>query len=347
MEIDIKLLHGFAHTLNANVALFCLLWLAFNAFVYSVFLRNVNLERHINIRRQLRECARDGVVTLVFLAIFVFYENYASRNIALFRLFHLAAFATLAMGFIWVTRIWRLSIFTFLFLARPHIPVPLLLMNLFSLGFAVSLGFFIASAILGLSLAPLLATSAFFSIVLGLALQDTLGNLFAGVALQIDRPYRIGDWIEIATGGQKTTGQVIEISWRATLMQTFTDEFLTLPNRLISQAQITNYSTLESPPLRSVAFRFKYNVPAEKVRKILVALAAGVPGVRATPAPKLIITENAEWCYLCKLIYYVDNFSQISLVASEIMERSHAALLEQNILIAIPTSDITLLNNNY
>lgn len=67
-----------------------------------------------------------------------------------------------------------------------------------------------------------------FSLILGLALQDTLGNLFAGVALQLDKPYEIGDWIEISPRAQVWVGQVEEISWRATTMIGLFDELLVL-----------------------------------------------------------------------------------------------------------------------
>ena len=86
--------------------------------------------------------------------------------------------------------------------------VPVLLVNLFSLLLSAVIGFWMMTGIFEFNLAPLLATSAVFSIVLGLALQDTLGNLFAGVALQLDKPYEMGAAIEVTTSSQKWVGQV-------------------------------------------------------------------------------------------------------------------------------------------
>src|SRR5690606_32742898 len=133
--------------------------------------------------------------------------------------------------------------------------VPILVVNIFSLMLSVLLTFWVVSRLFGVQLGPLLATSAAFSIILGLALQDTSGNLFAGISLQLDKNYEIGDWIEITTGLLKVVGQVKEITWRSTLLTGLSDELITLPNRLMSGASISNYSPADSPIVRSQVFR--------------------------------------------------------------------------------------------
>ena len=90
-------------------------------------------------------------------------------------------------------------------------------------------------------------------------MQDTLGNLFAGVALQFDKPYEIGDWIEIHNSGQKWVGQIYEITWRATLLIGFVEEFITVPNRVMGQSEISNFrrSTTLLFVLRFLNFRLR------------------------------------------------------------------------------------------
>ena len=75
----------------------------------------------------------------------------------------------------------------------------------------------------------LLTTSAVGAVVVGFALQDTLGNLFAGLAIQIEKPFRVGQWIQVS--GRE--GQVQEITWRATKLRTKDGEFLIVPNSVI------------------------------------------------------------------------------------------------------------------
>ena len=77
----------------------------------------------------------------------------------------------------------------------------------------------------------LLTTSAVGAVVVGFALQDTLGNLFAGLAIQIEKPFRVGHWISVA-GAE---GQVQEITWRATKLRTKAGQFLIVPNGMMSK----------------------------------------------------------------------------------------------------------------
>ena len=149
-----------------------------------------------------------------------------------------------------------------------RVAVPVLLVNLFTLLLSMVLGGWIVTDIFNVRLAPLLATSAIFSLVLGLALQDTLGNLFSGVAMQFDKPYEIGDWVEIQTGGtQKWVGQIEEISWRATVLIGFAEELITIPNRVISQSEISNFTRKGKPIIRSQVFRIAFGEDQVKVRR--------------------------------------------------------------------------------
>src|SRR3970282_1813273 len=83
-----------------------------------------------------------------------------------------------------------------------------------------------------------LTTSAVGAVVVGFALQDTLGNLFSGLAIQIEKPFRVGHWIAIG----EREGQVQEITWRATKLRTKAGQFLVVPNGIISKEAILNYS---------------------------------------------------------------------------------------------------------
>jgi len=120
--------------------------------------------------------------------------------------------ATLIAGAIVFVKVCRILLFEYLFIGHMKEGVPLLIVNLFTLVISIGIVGWFATELFGVKLGPLLATSAVFSLILGLALQDTLGNLFAGVALQLDKPYEIGDWIEVNNGGATWVGQVEEIS---------------------------------------------------------------------------------------------------------------------------------------
>jgi small-conductance mechanosensitive channel len=173
-----------------------------------------------------------------------------------------------------------------------------------------------------------------------LALQDTLGNLFAGVALQFDKPYEIGDWIEIQNDGQKWVGQVEEISWRATVMISFTEELITIPNRMLAQSQVSNFSARHSPVIRSQVYRLPFGADREKVKGLLREAALACQGVAKSPGPVVFITESTESWLSFKLIYYVHQFGRQYAIADEINERCLAAL--EGAQIRLATNRITV-----
>jgi small-conductance mechanosensitive channel len=101
---------------------------------------------------------------------------------------------------------------------------------------AVLLG--LGSDLLGIDLTPLVATGSVTSLVLGLALQQPLSNLFAGIVLHIERHPSVGDWLLV--DGRE--GEVLEIGWRSTRLRTFSDDVLLVPNASLLNAQVVNYA---------------------------------------------------------------------------------------------------------
>jgi small-conductance mechanosensitive channel len=221
---------------------------------------------------------------------------------------------------------------------------PVLLVNLFTLLLSIILAAWIGAEIFNIRLTPLLATSAIFSLVLGLAMQDTLGNLFAGVALQFDKPYEIGDWIEIQTNGHKWTGQVYEISWRATVLISFTEEAITVPNRVVAQAQVSNFSTKYRPIIRSQTFRLPFGVDIDQVKYILIQVAASTSEIRKTPAPKVYVSETTESWLGFRLIYFIDNYGSQFFIADKILSQGIAQLEKAGFQLA--SHRITLQQNS-
>jgi small-conductance mechanosensitive channel len=121
------------------------------------------------------------------------------------------------------------SIFFALAFWLKRIDAPTLIRNIFTI-VAFTILFLIAFTFLfpGVNLGALFTTSAIFGVILGLALQDTLGNFFAGISLQADRPFQVGDVITV--GAQRHTGVVEEISWRAIKIRTFQNHVVLIAN---------------------------------------------------------------------------------------------------------------------
>jgi small-conductance mechanosensitive channel/CRP-like cAMP-binding protein len=100
------------------------------------------------------------------------------------------------------------------------------------------------------------------AVVIGLALQETLGNLFAGLAIQVEKPFRVGHWVSI--GGRD--GLVSEITWRATKIRTLLGNFVVVPNSAIARETITNFSEPTMETAFEVDISAGYDVPPNRVK---------------------------------------------------------------------------------
>jgi small-conductance mechanosensitive channel len=213
-----------------------------------------------------------------------------------------------------------------MYISHMRVAFPLLLVNLFSLLLSIGMAYWIAVDIFAVRVAPLLATSAILSVVLGLALQDTLGNLFSGISLQFDKPYEIGHWIECQSGLQKWTGKVLEIHWRATVMTGLSQEIVTVPNRIMAQAQISNFTRPRYPIERSHVFRVAHGTEPAKVRGALLAAAGRISEVLREPEPVIYTVESNELSVAYKLLYSIHDYGAQWSVGDRVMSSALEAL---------------------
>ena len=318
-------------------SLFFLAWI-----FYRMFLNEVSEERHLNLKGHFKNISKHFAVFVVFfLSALILHEGeidesqiYLSRALP-----YMALFAILWGGIIFV-KVCRLITLQYLFLGSMKAGVPVLIVNILSLLISVLLSIGGLNQFFGIQVGPLIATSAAFSIILGLALQDTLGNLFAGISLQLDKSFEIDDWIEVTMGIQKITGQVKEISWRATLIIGWTDERISLPNRLLANSQISNFASGDIPIIRSHSFRINYGCDIDLAKDVILK-SAKVDGVKNYPEPVCLINECTDSYIVLKLTYYIDNFGSQYSVADKVMELALTSLHKNKIDIAAPRMQIS------
>jgi small-conductance mechanosensitive channel len=315
------------------VLLGCLLTITW--LFYKFFLQAASPERHASIRTQFQALFRHFFVLTISFVIFIVLHTTTGGELANFA--RVTPYMAL-MAFIWGSIVFvktcRLLVLQYLFLGSMRAGVPLLLVNIFSLLLSIVLTVWALSQVFGLDLGPLMATSAAFSIVLGLALQDTLGNLFAGLSLQIDKSYEIGDWLEVTQGVQKAAGQVKEISWRSTILVGFSDEEITLPNRTMANAQISNFSPDGHPIVRSQLFRISYGSDLEKAKDVLERAVVEISDIRGLPAPFAYIQDTTENWVAIKVIYFIDNYGGQFTIGDKVMRKGIDALASHGIELA-------------
>src|ERR1019366_8980218 len=126
----------------------------------------------------------------------------------------------------------------------------------------------------------ILTTSALLTAVIGLALQDTLGNFVSGLALQMQRPFDVGDWVEVDPAH---AGQVTEVTWRATSIMTLDHVEVILPNSTVAKSAIRNYSRPSRVSRRRLVVGASSAASPSEVHAILGEAAADAPGVLPEP----------------------------------------------------------------
>ncbi|KYG65306.1 hypothetical protein AZI87_12180 [Bdellovibrio bacteriovorus] len=340
--IKIQALYGLLE-LEPFILLGCLI--AITWVFYKFFLKEASEERHRSIRNHFRTLVRHYIVLSFLFLVFIFLQTSEPQIGTIAKVTPYIAIVTFLWGNVVFVKTSRLIVLQYLFLGSMKHGVPLLLVNIFSLILSIVLLFWGVTHVFGLQVGPLLATSAAASVILGLALQDTLGNLFAGISLQLDRNFEIGDWLEIVSGIQKTTGQVREITWRSTTLVGFSDELITLPNRFMANATISNFSPPETPIVRSQVFRLAYGENVELAKQVLERTVAGIGEIRGIPAPWAYVNESNENWIQIKIIYFLDNYGSQFNVGDKVLIRGIEALRAANLKLArqvIEFSDRTL-----
>jgi small-conductance mechanosensitive channel/CRP-like cAMP-binding protein len=170
------------------------------------------------------------------------------------------------------------------------------------------------------------------AIVLGFALQDTLGNAFAGLAIQVERPFRVGHWIT----ADEHEGRVVEITWRATKIQTKSGDLVVLPNTFVSQQAIHNYSSPSMHTRLFVDVGIAYETPPNEAREAILDAMRRVGRVLATPIPDVLLVEFGESAITYRARFWVEGFEQTEVAKSEVRIAIAYELRRRNIEIPWP-----------
>lgn len=156
-------------------------------------------------------------------------------------------------------------------------------------------------------------TAAAGAVVLGLALQDTLGNAIAGLALQADQPYKVGDWISVGDH----EGRVTEISWRSTVLRTRESTLVALPNSSIADGPIVNFSEPAPPTRIFIDVGVAYHQPPNRVRAAILEAIGQVPLAMATPPADVQVLDFGSSAIVYRARCYVQDMERADLAQDQ------------------------------
>jgi small-conductance mechanosensitive channel/CRP-like cAMP-binding protein len=193
----------------------------------------------------------------------------------------------------------------------------------------------------GLDLGSLVATSAVITAILAFAMQDTLGNILGGIALQLDDSIHIGDWIKV----DDVSGRVVEVQWRHTAVRTRNGEIVVLPNSLLMKSKFMIVSRDDTPQWRRwVYFSVGLEVPPQRVIAAVEKAVgdAAIPLMSRKPAPSCVIMDFKEGVGLYALRYWLTDALADDPTDSIIRVHIFAALQREGWRFVPPAMDVRL-----
>jgi small-conductance mechanosensitive channel/CRP-like cAMP-binding protein len=231
------------------------------------------------------------------------------------------------------TRLLDYALFDILFRLRSRVAAPALLRQLVGLlVFGACVAIVFKMVLPGIDLGGLLVSSAIITAVIGLALQGTLGNLFAGLALHLEKTVQVGDLIRSG----ETFGIVEELSWRAIKLHTTEGNVLLIPNSVAGSERLEVFPRFGRPIARFLRIGLEYEASPAAAREALESALAGMPGIVLEPPPVVYVRSFDSYAVTYELRYWLEDYARYLEVDSAARERVWYALHRAGIKIAYP-----------
>jgi small-conductance mechanosensitive channel/CRP-like cAMP-binding protein len=189
---------------------------------------------------------------------------------------------------------------------------------------------------LDINLASLVATSAVLTVIVGLALQDMLGNLFSGLVLELEAPFSRGDWVRVGT----YEGKVEETGWRTTKLRTRVNELVTLPNAMLSKEAFINYSRPDPSFGDTLFFGAAYEAPPNVVKDAVLGVLDAEAAVLRVPRAEIRLIKYEDSGIAYAIRYWINDFDNLERIRNRIMSNVWYALQRANVRIPFPARDL-------
>lgn len=245
------------------------------------------------------------------------------------------AFLARAARVLWWTHLaWTLVGFVRLYVVLEQRPrearlIQDLVVAVIYLGVALSTAGFVFGAPIG----TLVATSGAVAVIVGLALQSTLGDVFSGIALTLGRPYAFGDWILLSDG---TEGRVVETSWRSTHLLTGASNIVILPNGLLAKLSLTNLSRPDAKQQMTLAVRIAVTQAPHVIEGVMQAALRSCERIVREPAPLVALKDIDATAIGIDLLFWVAGPADKVPARNEVIDLIHRHCEANGLFLAMP-----------
>jgi small-conductance mechanosensitive channel/CRP-like cAMP-binding protein len=310
----------------------------------------------------LSEAERDAITVIVFIGTFFgalavgrFLKRRAGVRLGLlFRLFCLTLAFYTAIAVYGVHAPWRnhvgaaailLStalvvalvnryVWDFYFEKKRQTPIPHFLREviggiifLVALLFVLSSGYHAEAQLKGL-----LAGSGVIAIIVGFAGQNLFAGIIGGISIQINRPYKVGDWLQVG----ERFAEVMEINWRSTRLRTNDGIYLDIPNNEMVSHEIVNLHYPTEVHAMRIRVGVEYKNRPNRVKDALFRAASAADGVLAEPKVKVFLVDFADFAVIYEIKFYMGNHSRINEINDAVRTNVWYELKRQGITIPFP-----------
>ena len=216
--------------------------------------------------------------------------------------------------------------------------VPKILRDAVRWGLMFGVAFFVAGWVFDFDMGKLSILAGALSIALSLALGPTLGSLISGITLISERPFQIGDWIDV----EGSLGKVDQITWRSTRIITRDKTAVVLPNSKLAEVKIVNLSRPETTIRIRIKVRVHYRSPPLKCIEVMEEAVRHCPGVVDTPPPWARIAEYGDSTINWDIFFWINDASRMERVRTACAERMWYALARAGIEMAYPNRNVIM-----
>lgn len=207
------------------------------------------------------------------------------------------------------------------------------------------LGAYLILVIWGINPVGLLASAGIVGIAVGFAAKDTLANLFSGVFILADRPYKLGDYVNLDTGER---GKITHIGIRSTRLITRDDIEVTIPNGVIGNAKVVNESGGPQHKMRiRLDVQCAYHCNLEEVHDVLMQVAVDEPDMCEFPTPRVRVRGFADSGINLQLMGWIEEPEDRGRICHLMYMSIHEAFREHNLEIPFPRRDIQITHDQH
>ena len=209
-----------------------------------------------------------------------------------------------------------------------------------SLILLIIIGASILMARFGLNTSTMTVTIGVIGLLLSLAMQDTISDTISGFVILADRPFRVGDAIEVETIGD--WGIVKKIGLRTTRILTYDNRVVIIPNSIIGKNLVINY-TYPDPNYRlETRVRVAYGTDIKTARQVISEAIRKVEGVLPDESVEVLCHEMGESAMVLRVWWWIGNYDETAFVRDRVIEAVQDALIENGLSLAYPVRDLNL-----